>query len=81
MAVIIAYIAYNAKGETIMYINTYRTFDTEHVAVMMARLYITCDVGKEVKIVRVLTRTEYVPYFMVTDHFLEIYTSQQPGYT
>ena len=42
------------------------------MAIMMACLYITSDVSKEVEIVRVLARTEYVTNLMVTDYFLQI---------
>lgn len=50
---------------------TYCALHTEHMAVVFARLYVPGDVGKEVEVLCVLARTEYVPDFMITDHFLQ----------
>jgi len=49
---------------------TYRAFHTEHMTIVFARLYVSCDVGKEVEVVSVLACTEYIPYLMVAYHLL-----------
>lgn len=59
----------SAKVNTVA-LETYSTFDAEHVAVMLPGLYVTCDVSEEVEIVCNLARTEDVCYLMMTDDFL-----------
>ena len=50
---------------------TYRAFHFEDMAVVFGSFDVPRDVGKEPEIIRVLTGTKYVPYLMVTNHFLE----------